>query len=227
VLVASDLSLGLWKRTVERSAIDYQRAPIDRGLIVSEEELRELGRDVFKRYQLTESGVSPRSVPGMPFGQFLATGNEHGENGKVTEDPGNRERMMHKRLHKLDHFERESVRSEGPADADIMLVAIGSTVGILREAKAALVAQGHRVGLTWLRYISPFPVEETRASLSQAQRVLVVEQNATGQLLSMMKVHGIGHEPRFSSFLKVNGVPFTPEEVVREVNGLLPVREVV
>jgi 2-oxoglutarate ferredoxin oxidoreductase subunit alpha len=227
VLVASDLSLGLWKRTVERSAIDYQRAPIDRGLMVSEAELRELGRDVFKRYQLTETGVSPRSVPGMPFGQFLATGNEHGENGKVTEDPGNRERMMHKRLHKLDHFERESVRSEGPADADIMLVAIGSTVGILREAKAALAAQGHRVGLTWLRYISPFPVEETRAALSQAQRVLVVEQNATGQLLSMMKVHGIGHEPRFSSFLKVNGVPFTPEEVVREVNGLLPVREVV
>ena len=227
VLIASDLSLGLWKRTVERSAIDYRRAAIDRGELVSPEELLALGRDVFKRYELNDSGISPRSVPGMPFGQFLATGNEHGENGKVTEDPANRDRMMHKRLHKLDRFDREGVLTEGPKDADIMLVAIGSTVGILREAKRDLEAHGHRVGLSWLRYLSPFPLEATRAALAQAQRVLVVEQNATGQLLSLMKVQGIGHEPRFSSFLKVNGVPFTPEEVVRKVSGLLPVREVV
>lgn len=227
VLIASDLSLGLWKQTVDRAAIDFRRGSIERGPMVTEDELLALGRDAFKRYEITDSGVSRRSRPGMRFGQFLATGAEHGENGKVSEDPGNRDRMMAKRLHKLDRLDRAGVSQEGPADADLMLVSVGSTVGILREAKNLLTRQGHKVGLTWLRHVAPFPAEETAAALSRARKVLVVEQNATGQLLTLMHTHGIGFQPAFQSLLKANGVPFTPEEIIRHVGGLLPLAEVV
>jgi 2-oxoglutarate ferredoxin oxidoreductase subunit alpha len=227
VLIASDLSLGLWKQSVDRAAIDFRRVPIDRGPMISEDELVALGKDAFKRYEITETGISRRSRPGLRYGQFLATGAEHAESGKVSEDPANRERMMAKRLRKLQHLDHIGVRQEGPRDAELMLVAVGSTVGILREAKATLERKGLRVGLTWLRHVAPFPVEETRAALADAQRVLVVEQNATGQLLSLMRTHGIGHDDRFQSLLKANGVPFTPEEVVRHVGGLLPLAEVV
>jgi 2-oxoglutarate ferredoxin oxidoreductase subunit alpha len=221
VIIASDLALGLWKQTVERSVLNPHRAPIRRGRLVDPEELLKLGRDAFKRYAITADGISPRSLPGMKYGQFLATGSEHGETGKVTEDPVNRTRMMDKRLSKLAHLKRVGVITEGPLDADVMLVAIGSTVGILREAKAELEKAGHRVGLTHLRMLSPFPRAELEAALAQARQVLVVEQNATGQLLQIMRSHGLGHDSRFQSYLKYDGIPFTPQEVVRKVDQLL------
>jgi 2-oxoglutarate ferredoxin oxidoreductase subunit alpha len=227
VLIASDLSLGLWTQSVERSVLDQKRVPIQRGSLVSENDLTEVPSGQFKRYQLTETGVSPRSLPGMKHGQFLATGAEHMETGKVSEDPDNRTRMMEKRFRKLQNFPRESVKREGPNDADIALVAFGSTVGILREAKAMLEADGHRVSLVWFRVLAPFPAAATAEMLKDARRVLVVEQNATGQVLNLMRTHGIGHDSRFHSFLKYSGVPFTPAEVVREALTVLHPTEVI
>lgn len=226
VLIASDLSLGLWKQTVERSHIDPHRVPIDRGQVVAPEGLEELGKDMFKRYAMTESGISPRSLPGMKYGQFLATGTEHGENGKVSEDPKNRVKMMEKRFDKLRDFPRAGVQSEGPRDADVILVGVGSTVGILREAKSLLAKTGLSVGLTWIRVLAPFPTAALKAELAEARHVVVVEQNATGQVLSFMRTNGIGHEPRFHSYLKYDGVPFTPQEVVKQVTEIVSLQEV-
>lgn len=227
VIIASDLSLGLWKQNVDRAVINPNRVAIQRGPLANRDELAQEGRDVFKRYALTDSGISPRSVPGMKNGQFLATGAEHGEFGKVSEDPINRKQMMEKRFHKLDSIHRTGVLSEGPRNADVFLVSIGSTVGILREARSIMERSGHRVGLAWLRMLSPFPTEELRQALAEARQVLVVEQNATAQLLTLMRSKGMGYEPRFHSFVKFNGVPFTPQEVVRKAEELLIVTEVV
>ncbi len=226
VLIASDLSLGLWTQSVERSVLDRTRVPIVRGPMVTERDLEDVPAGQFKRYALTESGVSPRSVPGMKHGQFLATGAEHAESGKVSEDPANRTQMMQKRFRKLDGFTREAVRREGPREADITLLAVGSTVGILREAQGLLEAAGHRVGLVWLRVLAPFPTGAVIEALAGSRRVLVVEQNATGQVLNLMRTHGVGHEPRFHSFLKYDGVPFTPGEVVQQATAVLDLAEV-
>jgi 2-oxoglutarate ferredoxin oxidoreductase subunit alpha len=227
VIVASDLSLGLWRQTVERSDLDLGLVHVDRGSVADPAAVEAMGRDVFRRYLLTENGLSPRSLPGMKNGQFLATGAEHGENGKVSEDPKNRVRMMEKRFRKLEHFDREPLRHEGALDGELVLLAIGSTVGICREAAGILVRGGHRVGLLWLRTLAPFPTEAVRKALAAAGQVLVVEQNATGQLMQLMRAYGVGHEERFHSYLKFDGVPFTPQEVAREAAEWLPVEEVV
>ena len=227
VLIASDLSLGLWTQSVDRSVLDRTRVPIQRGPMVSERDLADVPAGQFKRYALTESGVSPRSVPGMKHGQFLATGVEHSELGKVSEDPVNRAHMMQKRFRKLEGFARESVKREGPVDSDLALVAVGSTVGILREAQGLLTARGHRVALVWLRVLAPFPTRPLIEALAGSRRVMVVEQNATGQVLNLMRTHGIGHEARFHSFLKYDGVPFTPGEVVQQAASFLDLAEVV
>jgi 2-oxoglutarate ferredoxin oxidoreductase subunit alpha len=227
VIIASDLSLGLWRQTVERSALDLGRVHVDRGRVVDPGALEAMGRDAFLRYQVTDDGISPRSFPGMKYGQYLATGAEHGESGKVSEDPKNRVRMMEKRFRKLEHFDREPLRHEGALDGSIVFVAIGSTVGICREAAGLLEREGHRTGLLWLRTLAPFPAEPLREALSRARQVVVVEQNATGQLLQLMRAYGIGHEDRFHSCLKFDGVPFTPQEVARAAAHWLPVEEVV
>ena len=64
VIVASDLSLGLWKQTVEEADVDIERLPLERGPLVSDAELEALGPGGFSRYAWVPGGVSPRSLPG-------------------------------------------------------------------------------------------------------------------------------------------------------------------
>jgi 2-oxoglutarate ferredoxin oxidoreductase subunit alpha len=69
VIVASDLSLGLWKQTLEEEDLDIARLPLDRGPLVSDAELEDLGPGGFSRYGWVPGGVSPRSLPGQKHGQ--------------------------------------------------------------------------------------------------------------------------------------------------------------
>lgn len=212
VIIASDLSLALWPTSVDEERVDGTAVRIDRGPLAKPDILSE----GFLRYQLTESGVSPRALPGMLHGQFLATGVEHGPSGKVSEDPGNRYRMMEKRLKKLARLvkEKPGVAWEGSDTPDLVLVGIGSTVGAIREAERQLQAEGHHVAILWLRYVSPFPIADFQARLARVPEVLVVEQNATGQLSLIMREAGVWEASRFHSVLKFDGVPFFPEEII-------------
>src|SRR5690606_25981116 len=89
VILAMDLAVGLAIQTVDD--LDFSRVKIDRGLVAAPEELGPEDAD-FKRYRFTDSGISPRSLPGMPGGLHLATGLEHDETGHITEDRRNRVR---------------------------------------------------------------------------------------------------------------------------------------
>ncbi|MCY0897377.1 MAG: 2-oxoacid:acceptor oxidoreductase subunit alpha [Firmicutes bacterium] len=223
VIIATDLALALWSQTVERSALDGPSVPIDRGATVTADELRALGDSVFLRYAITADHISPRALPGTANGQHLATGVEHQPNGKVSEDPVNRSRMMDKRLAKLAkvHEMRPGIKWEGPADADLVMLAIGSTVGAIREAKEILVAEGYRVAISWLRTLSPFPTAEFRQAFAQARKILIVEQNATGQLALLMRQAGVFDPLRCEQLLKYDGVQFFPSEIVSRARPLL------
>ncbi|RIV26141.1 2-oxoacid:acceptor oxidoreductase subunit alpha [Alicyclobacillaceae bacterium I2511] len=224
VLIATDLSLSLWQQSVERSRLKASAQPIRHSATFSQEDLLALGESAFQRYRLTDNGVSPRSLPGEINGQYLATGVEHGPSGKVSEDPVNRIQMMDKRLSKLEgiHQMRDGFKYEGPMEPVLILVGIGSTVGILREAATHLPA---KVGVAWFRTLSPFPTERVQSVLAPARHILVVEQNALGQIRQLMTIHGIA-DSRFDSYLKYDGVPFLPEEVVDRATPLLNTLEV-
>nr|PZN45270.1 MAG: 2-oxoacid:acceptor oxidoreductase subunit alpha [Bacillota bacterium] len=218
VIIASDLGLGLWQQTVD--SLDFDRVVIDRGPVVDPKELEAMGRDVFQRYAFTESGVSPRSLPGMKYGQYLATGVEHATDGKVKEDPANRTRMMQKRLNKIKKLEIggqpvPGILYEGPARPEILLISYGSTFGVVAEAAELLREQGHRVATLQVRVIRPLPVEELRAAIGAAEKTFVVENNATGQLAFIMRAEGVEHP--VESILKYDGTLFRPDEVAAAV----------
>nr|PZN71501.1 MAG: 2-oxoacid:acceptor oxidoreductase subunit alpha [Bacillota bacterium] len=216
VIIASDLALALFQQTVEPSAVDLANLPkIDRGPIVDPAELEALGRDVFERYskQVNESGVSPRSLPGMKNGQFLATGAEHGPLGKVTENPANRVYMMDRRLRRLNNVKTEAVRYFGTPNADLVLVAFGTTLGAAREAQPIIEQlTGKKVGVLQIRLIYPVPVAEVAKHVGSAT-ALVVESNATGQFAFMLKGAGYDKE-KLASLLKYDGTLFTVKEIV-------------
>ncbi len=224
VIIATDLSLSLWQQSVDRSRLNGPAQAIRRGATFSQEDLLALGANVFQRYQFSADGISPRSLPGEANGQYLATGVEHSTNGKVSEDPANRTKMMDKRLMKLQGVTqvRDGFKYEGPEDPDLILVGIGSTVGVLKEAAKQL---GSNVGVAWFRTLSPFPSERVLSVLAPARHVLVVEQNALGQLRQLMTTHETT-DSRYESLLKYNGVPFLPEEVVTRASALLTPVEV-
>lgn len=223
VLIASDLAIALFQQTVEPEAIQLDKLPkIDRGPIASPDEMAALGRDVFERYskQVNENGVSARSLPGQKHGQFLATGAEHGPFGKVWENAKNRVYMMERRMKRIQHVKTEAIRYFGAPNADIVLVAFGTTLGAAQEAISHIeTATGKKVGVIQVRLIYPVPTEQIKAAAAGA-KLLVVESNAVGQFAFMLK--GTGYNPaEISSLLKFDGNLITVEEITNAAEVVL------
>lgn len=222
VLVAMDLALSLDQATVDR--LDRDRIPIDRGWIATEEELKHEGHPRFPRFLQTESGISPRSIPGQEGGQYLATGAEHGIYGWVSENPENRVAMVNKRARKVEKIDAESIIYEGPADPDVLMIGFGSPRGAMSEAAKELRAQGIGAAVAHLRVLAPFPGKELAQMVARAKRVLVVEQNANGQLQFLIEaalfrenVDGRYVYPRIEHLRKYNGIAIFPAEIINVV----------
>jgi 2-oxoglutarate ferredoxin oxidoreductase subunit alpha len=177
---------------------------------------------MFKRYEVTEDGISPRVIPGQKHGIHHVTGVEHNEMGRPTEDPIIRVKQMNKRLSKLKNlkFPNPILANTKYDDADALIVGMGSTRGAIEEAIERLEADGFKVNQAHVRLIHPFPVEEMKALMDKAKKVIVVEHNATGQLADQIKLR-VGMAEKISNVLKYDGNPFLPSEVYNRVKELL------
>jgi 2-oxoglutarate/2-oxoacid ferredoxin oxidoreductase subunit alpha len=219
VIVMTDLALSMADQSVE--PFDYDRIKIDRGKLATEEELAAVAQgELFKRYKFTEDGISPRVFPGQKGGIHHVTGVEHNEVGRPSEDATNRTKMMDKRLGKLKGVKfPNAVSYSGPEQADLLIIGIGSTIGVIDEAVERLTAEGKQVAHAHVRVLSPFPTEELQNYVNNAKQVLVVENNATGQLKHLMQMFGVKGE--FKSLLKYDGNPYLPYEVYNHCKELV------
>ncbi len=174
----------------------------------------------YLRYAITQDGISPRSRPGVPGGRFWSTTDEHDPDGHITEGVEMRMAMMRKRMGKLDLLlERvpadQKCRLWGPADADLTVVGWGSTKGTILDAIAVLAEEGKTVNFVQVRLMKPFPVDEVSAFLAKAKRLVLVEENFSGQLGQLLREQtGVKIEDRL---LKYDGRPFSEDELVREL----------
>lgn len=167
------------------------------------------------RYAYSPDGVSPRPVPGRSCALAAADSDEHGPEGHITESAEVRGKMTQKRLHlKLAGLAKEvlppTVVNPG---AGTMLCGFGSTLGVLRDACAAVKG----AGFVHFPQVCPFPAEAARAALKGAGRVLTVENNAGGQLARLLR-RETGLEVA-GSVLKYDGRPFTLDEVRAALEG--------
>ena len=214
VIVLTDLQLALGKQSVD--AFDYSKIEIRRGKIVTPEDPE--SKDYFKRYENTEDGISPRVLPGVQGGIHHVTGVEHDEQGKPSEATGNRRTQMDKRFRKLQHLRFDNpVHVNAPhEEADVLLVGFNSTRGALEEVQDALNAEGIKANHAQVRLVFPFPADEMSALVDKAKKVIVVENNATGQLANIMKM-SIGGHNKIANVLKYDGTPFLPRELTNLV----------
>ncbi|MDR6997864.1 2-oxoacid:acceptor oxidoreductase subunit alpha [Neobacillus niacini] len=219
VILLSDLQLSLGKQTVE--PLDASKVEIRRGKLVTDELPEIENKGYFKRYEVTEDGVSPRSIPGMKNGIHHVTGVEHAETGKPSESATNRIAQMDKRFRKVENirFDTPVYKNAPHEEADVLVVGFNSTRGAIEEAMGRLAIDGMKVNHAQVRLIHPFPSDEILPLIRSAKKVLVVENNATGQLANIMKMN-IGHAEKITKFVKYDGNPFLPHEVYSKCKEL-------
>ncbi|MBM6618365.1 2-oxoacid:acceptor oxidoreductase subunit alpha [Bacillus sp. RD4P76] len=212
VILLTDLQLSLGKQTVE--PLEYDKIEIRRGKLQTGELPEIENKEYFKRYEVTEDGVSPRVIPGMKHGIHHVTGVEHDQTGRPSESTSNRDDQMDKRMRKLDNikFNTPVHVNATHEEADLLLVGFNSTRGAIEEAMGRLENDGIKVNHAHVRLLHPFPTEEILPLVKSAKKVVVVENNATGQLANIMKMN-VGYGEKISSLLKYNGDPFLPKEV--------------
>ncbi len=216
VIILTDKYLAESHQSLDR--FDTGRVDIDRGLYASPEELAASDdKTFFKRYRFTGNGISPRTIPGMKKGIYTATCDEHDEEGVITEDIENRVMIMQKRMRKQETLEKELKPPElvGPVDADITIIAAGSTKGAITEAIMMLENDGISVNFLRIVYLSPFPAEKVTEVIDSARKTAVVENNFTGQLADIIR-EKTGRSVN-EKILKYDGRPFYPEDIYSAV----------
>ncbi len=169
---------------------------------------------LYSRYAVTDSGVSPRRIPGAGTELVDVDSDEHDESGHITEDLGVRIKMMNKRLRKTRILLNNIVPPDysGDTNPDLLLMSWGSSQEAVTEAAARFRDTGKRVGTLHFSQIWPLDPELFINHLCGAGRVVCVEGNATGQFARLIRretgfeVHG--------HILRYDGLPLTPEYIM-------------
>lgn len=223
VIVLTDLVLGLSKQTIDVDDLDFEKIGIDRGALLSQDEVTTIAQNGgYKRYALTESGISPRAIPGQEDGIHIALSYEHNEEGHEDEYPENRILQTDKRIRKMSTFDPAEfgVRTWGDENPDLLFVSWGSTIGPIDEARKVVAKEGLSVGHLHVSVLHPFPAEAVRKAIDSAKLAVVVESNAFGQLEQLIQLH-VGHADHMRSFRKYSGEPFTVQELAEHAKELL------
>jgi 2-oxoglutarate/2-oxoacid ferredoxin oxidoreductase subunit alpha len=237
-IVLSDLLISEGRSSIDPDELDFSQ-PIDRGATVGVNGHLDEPLGQYKRYELTETGISPRAVPGTPGYVHVVATDEHDDVGGLISDeftnPHKRRAMHEKRMRKMDGVLPliEAPRLFGSAEADVTLVGWGSTEGVIREAMQQLESQDQIVANNLqIKWLVPLHVDAILEALGNSQRVIIVENNYSGQfaryLRSETSFEATGH------IRKYDGEPFMPHHIVdgvkailaREVTQYVPTHEV-
>lgn len=211
VILMNDQYLADYQMTVD--AFDFDKIQINRGLADPADYPE--GK-VYRRYELTENGISPRLLPGQAKGQIVITdSDEHDPHGHITELADVRIAMMDKRMKRLELLKEEVIQEPvvyGSETAEVVFVAWGSVEGPVREAVEMLRAEGVNAGALVFGDVYPLPEQRITAAKERAALLIGVEQNYTGQLAKLIRQEtGIAMNHQF---LKYDGRQIAASDIV-------------
>jgi len=202
---------------------DEDLVKIERGLLVDD---RYDGVGEYRRYEVTETGVSPRAIPSAKDAIIHANSDEHDEHGVVSEDPVVTTMMADKRMRKLQAVKREMekrnvevVKFYGSEEARATVISWGSTKGPIREAMKLLNSGLDVTNFLQILYLQPFPRAKVEQALEKAGKTIVVENNSTSQLASLIRDHTLRNVDR--KILKYDGRPFNPVALSERIKEAL------
>jgi 2-oxoglutarate ferredoxin oxidoreductase subunit alpha len=178
------------------------------------------GDEKYHRYAHTDDHISPVAFPGDKGGRHIATGLEHAESGAPRYDAANRNKMMDKRYGKIANIEDEygQVEVEGDENADIGLIAWGSTIGCVRETVQRLRAKGLKVAAMYPKLVWPIPEKQINAFGKRCKKIMVPEVNYQGQFAELIKSKTNIDVIKYNIYA---GAPFTPNEMCAKVEEVI------
>ncbi len=196
--------------------LDYNRMKIKRWKTEARND------EEFKRFKFTDDGISPMGFFGKDI--FWLTGDEHNELGHITEDPETRDKMMEKRMNKLEVAKKtipleDQVILFGEENADITLVSWGSNKGIILDVMEKLKKEGKKVNFLYLKMMVPFPSEYVSKILKNSKIIIDIENNYVGQLAQLIKENCVLNIDKY--LLKYNGRHPTEDEVYDGIKKIL------
>jgi 2-oxoglutarate ferredoxin oxidoreductase subunit alpha len=172
----------------------------------------------YNRYTFTESGISPKGIPGYGEGLVDADSHTHDEYGIITEDPGLRNKMVEKRFQKLELIREVVERPEFIGDEDkytILIVSWGSNHYIIKEALKII----NNKDIGFLHFKQVYPIHQCiKKFLEKAKVKIAVEQNPTGQFAKL--IENETHIHMDHRILKYSGYTFSVEELVEKITKL-------
>ncbi len=192
--------------------IDVSNTKLDRGKIAQADSDSD-----YKRYLLTDDGISPRAFPGDEGKSIVSSGNVHREDGHITESADIRSNMVTKFMNKLPAIMNamNPPRLYGDENAKITLLTWGSTWGAANEALQILKDAGISVNQLHFCDIYPLRTEKLRSVLSRSKQIIAVEQNVTSQFAQIVKMAtGISVHHHIN---KYDGRPMTARWIVDEI----------
>jgi len=223
-IILSDLLLSEGRASVDPKDLDFN-VEIDRGELITSADSTN-GQNGYKRYQITESGVSPRAIPGVPAHVHTAATDEHDEDGVLISDeftnPHKRRAMMEKRQRKIAGIESavQPPKLLGKPGAEVTLIGWGSTKGVISEAVEILKSEGISANHLQVRWLVPLHGEATVEILKTAgKRSIIVENNYSGQFARYLRSE-TSYVPD-GYIRKYDGEPFMPHHIVESVREQL------
>jgi 2-oxoglutarate ferredoxin oxidoreductase subunit alpha len=210
-LVLSDQSLGQSQAIIE--APPKRQLPLQR-------KVEQAPQGDYQRYLITSDYISPMTLPGSAGGMYTADGLEHNSHGTPSSMALDHRVQLAKRMNKLKDFDFgddwADVEGEGPQ----CLVTWGSSAGVVKEVGRWIRAQGGAIRVVVLRLLAPLQRENLNFLLAQATKVIVVEQNHSGQLFHYLRAEGV--LPDSAESLAQSGpLPLRPGRILRALGGVL------
>jgi len=214
VILLSDQEIGHRKEIL--SSFDPTEFKLVERLRPAEEELQK-----YVRFRLTENLISPLSQPGMPGGNYLASGLEHNEFGEPAAGGEFHAKMGDKRIGKLAPLKKRGdlFIIEGDQDAPIGLISWGSVAGIAMEVLNLGRAEGMKMKLLVPKLLFPVAEEIYQNFFASVKTGLVVEQSYQGQLYRLIRMY-VDVPDGMRSLAKSGSNPILVAEVLERLKAM-------
>ncbi|MHA2101050.1 MAG: 2-oxoacid:acceptor oxidoreductase subunit alpha [Candidatus Kariarchaeaceae archaeon] len=224
IIMASDLAFAEHLESVK--PFNFENVKIDRA---ENFETKWESDSRYLRFKLTDSGISPRVIPGTPNAFYISGSDEHDEDSSNISDVvaglphaiEMRKKQMHKRMGKMESALKDmpAPKLEGPEDAEVTLVGWGATKDYILEARQMLEEAGILANQLHIKYVLPFHGHEVGEILRKVKHPIMVEGNYTGQMARHIKA-----ETGFDivdKYLQFDGEPMYPRLIVERIKEIL------
>jgi 2-oxoglutarate ferredoxin oxidoreductase subunit alpha len=220
-IILSDLLISDETSTIDPKLLDMHPV-IDRGKLITAAG-DEAGS--YERYKFTDSGISPRALPGIPGYEHVVATDEQMPDGVLISDefthPHKRRAMVEKRQRKMEGLlaDLPPPAIVGDADAEVTLIGWGSTADVIQESIEQLAEVGVVANHLHFKWMVPFHADEAIELLSSCKRTIIVENNFTGHFHRYLR-----SETGFTvdgHIRKYDGEPFKPHHIVTAVQEQL------